>query len=30
MTTQQLNIAAMKAGVRYLRREDPLRHAMPC
>ena len=30
MTAQQLNIAAMKAGVRYsyIRREDPLRHAM--
>jgi hypothetical protein len=28
MTAQQLNIAAMKAGVRYLRGEDPLRHAM--
>jgi hypothetical protein len=28
MTACQLNFTAMKAGVRYLRREDPLKHAM--
>jgi hypothetical protein len=28
MTADQLNFTAMKAGVRYLRREDPLKHAM--